>query len=112
MVAALLYCSGFQYSGCMVNHVDIAPPFAGLLFGISNTAATLPGFMAPYAIGKLTTNVSARLYYDYREAYSYTMTYREAYSYTMTYREVYSYTMTYREAYSYTMTIGKFTLIL
>ena len=41
----------------MVNHVDIAPPFAGLLFGISNTAATLPGFMAPYAIGRLTTNV-------------------------------------------------------
>ena len=49
--------SGFQYSGCMVNHVDIAPPFAGVLFGISNTVATIPGIAAPYAIGIITENV-------------------------------------------------------
>ena len=50
--------SGFQYSGCMVNHVDIAPPFAGTLFGISNTVATIPGILAPYAIGRITVDVS------------------------------------------------------
>ncbi|ELU10872.1 hypothetical protein CAPTEDRAFT_113983 [Capitella teleta] len=46
--------SGFQYPGVMVNHVDVAPPFAGTLFGISNTLATLPGILAPYAIGVIT----------------------------------------------------------
>ena len=50
--------SGFQYPGCMVNHVDIAPPFAGILFGISNTCATIPGVLAPYAIGRITAKVS------------------------------------------------------
>jgi len=48
--------SGFQYPGVMVNHVDIAPPFAGVLFGISNTVATLSGVFAPYVIGVITTN--------------------------------------------------------
>jgi len=50
--------SGFQYSGCMVNHLDIAPPFAGVLFGITNTLASLPGFLAPYTVGKITTTQS------------------------------------------------------
>jgi len=50
--------SGFQYPGVMVNHVDIAPPFAGVLFGISNTVATLSGVFAPYVVGRLTINSS------------------------------------------------------
>jgi len=49
--------SGFQYPGLMVNHADIAPPFAGVLFGIANTVATLSGIFAPYAVGLLTTHV-------------------------------------------------------
>ncbi len=55
--------SGLQYAGFIVNHVDIAPPFAGILFGISNTAATLPGILAPYAIGVITADVSICAYY-------------------------------------------------
>ena len=52
-------CIGFHYgAGVMVNHADVAPKYASLLFGISNTFATLPGFLAPYAIGQMTTNVS------------------------------------------------------
>ncbi len=51
--------SGFQYPGCMVNHVDIASPFAGILFGISNTFATIPGFVAPYVVGVITVDVSS-----------------------------------------------------
>ncbi|KAK2181869.1 hypothetical protein NP493_378g02034 [Ridgeia piscesae] len=56
MLAIAVGFSGFQYGGFLVNHVDIAPRYAGLLFGISNTAATLPGIIAPYTIGKITTN--------------------------------------------------------
>jgi len=42
----------------MVNHADIAPPFAGLLFGVTNTIASIPGVIAPYVVGLLTQNVS------------------------------------------------------
>ncbi|XP_070559139.1 sialin-like [Ptychodera flava] len=49
--------SGFQYGGgFLVNHVDIAPKYAGVLLGITNTTATLSGIIAPYVIGSITTN--------------------------------------------------------
>ena len=32
--------SGFQYGGFIVNHVDIAPRFAGTMFGITNSVHT------------------------------------------------------------------------
>ena len=38
----------------MVSHSKIAPPLAGTLFGLTNTAATLPGVLAPLAVGALT----------------------------------------------------------
>lgn len=47
---------GFQYPGCFVNHADIAAPFAGILFGLSNSCATIPGIIAPYLVGVLTPN--------------------------------------------------------
>ena len=54
---------GFQYGGGFVlNHVDIAPKYAALLFGMSNTVATIPGFVAPIVIGALTPNVSELRY--------------------------------------------------
>lgn len=62
MAVAMLTISigfcGFQYPGCFVNHADIAAPFAGILFGLSNTCATIPGIIAPYLVGKMTPNVS------------------------------------------------------
>ncbi|CAF1320943.1 unnamed protein product, partial [Didymodactylos carnosus] len=33
---------------------DIAPSYAGLVFGISNTFATLPGIISPYIVGAVT----------------------------------------------------------
>ncbi|XP_052770879.1 sialin-like [Mya arenaria] len=49
--------SGCQYgSGFIVNPVDIAPRYAGIIFGISNTTGTLGGFLAPMAIGYLTSD--------------------------------------------------------
>lgn len=47
---------GGIYTGFMVNHVDIAPNFAGTLFGITNGAATIPSFIAPVTVGALTNN--------------------------------------------------------
>ncbi|KAL5022181.1 hypothetical protein ScPMuIL_001336 [Solemya velum] len=47
--------SGFQYGGgFLANPAEIAPKYAGIIFGFSNTVATIPGFMAPLAIGLIT----------------------------------------------------------
>lgn len=34
--------------------------YGGILFGISNTAATIPGMVAPYVAAALTPNVSIK----------------------------------------------------
>ncbi len=57
--------SGFQYSGFVVNHVDIAPRFAGTLFGISNTFATISGIAAPSVAAALTAGVNEQLYANF-----------------------------------------------
>ena len=49
-------------AGYVVNHADIAPKYASLLFGISNTTATIPGFMAPSIIGIITKDVSQKFH--------------------------------------------------
>ncbi|XP_074653837.1 sialin-like isoform X2 [Tubulanus polymorphus] len=50
--------SALNRSGYIVNHVDIAPRFAGVLFGLTNTFATVPGMLAPLAVGQLTKDRS------------------------------------------------------
>ena len=49
---------GFHFSGYFINHGDVAPPYAGTMFGISNTAATIPGILAPYIVASMTPDVS------------------------------------------------------
>ena len=46
--------TGAQYSGWVVNHMDIAPAFAGILFGISNSIAAVTGFLSPVIVGVIT----------------------------------------------------------
>jgi len=46
--------TGIQYSGWIVNHMDIAPMFAGILFGISNSVAAVTGFLSPVIVGIVT----------------------------------------------------------
>ena len=46
-------CGGFYFS-----HPDIAGPFAGSVFGITNTMAQIPGFVNPLLVAYLTPNVS------------------------------------------------------
>lgn len=56
-VVALL-CStvginGFSFSSVNVNHIDIAPNFAGTLMGLTNMVANTMGFLAPLAISHI-----------------------------------------------------------
>nr|CAG4638404.1 EOG090X04X8 [Cyclestheria hislopi] len=50
---------GFAWSGFSVNHLDIAPQYASLLMGISNTVATLPGIVSPSITGYIVQTKSA-----------------------------------------------------
>lgn len=42
---------GFTAGGFIVNHLDIAPRYAGVLMGLSNTAGTIPGIIGVYVSG-------------------------------------------------------------
>lgn len=42
-ITSVLGLAGFARGGFSVNHMDIAPKYAGILMGISNTAGTLAG---------------------------------------------------------------------
>ena len=52
--------SGLALSGVVINHIDIAPRFAGVLMGITNTVANTTGFMVPQVAKALTPNVRQR----------------------------------------------------
>uniref|UniRef100_A0A8C3CYY6 Sialin n=1 Tax=Cairina moschata TaxID=8855 RepID=A0A8C3CYY6_CAIMO len=49
---------GFCTSGYSINHLDIAPSYAGILLGITNSFATIPGMVGPVIAKSLTHNVS------------------------------------------------------
>ncbi|XP_065056237.1 vesicular glutamate transporter 2.1-like [Rhopilema esculentum] len=44
------------WCGFIVNHLDIAPRYASLIFGISNTFATIGGIVSPLVVGFVTTH--------------------------------------------------------
>ena len=61
MQAVALMCGalGFialTWSGFMPNHLEIAPRYADVLMGISNTAGTIPGVVGVYVTGWLVTS--------------------------------------------------------
>ena len=43
--------NGFSESGFLVNPLDIAPAFASVLLGVTNTVATLSGIISPTLSG-------------------------------------------------------------
>lgn len=45
----------FSLSGFTVNHLDIAPKFASVLMGISNTFGTIPGIVSPILTGYIVS---------------------------------------------------------
>jgi ACS family sodium-dependent inorganic phosphate cotransporter len=57
--------SSFAFAGFATNHLDIAPRHAGVIFGISNTAGTLPGIIGVALTGLMveTTGSYASAFY-------------------------------------------------
>uniref|UniRef100_A0A7I4YF61 Sialin n=1 Tax=Haemonchus contortus TaxID=6289 RepID=A0A7I4YF61_HAECO len=48
--------SGLQYSGFVVNYLDIAPSFSGTIMGMGNTISCLAGIVSPIVTSALTPN--------------------------------------------------------
>lgn len=45
--------------GANTNQLDLAPKFAGVLMGITNTANTLPGFIGPQVAKTIAVEVGS-----------------------------------------------------
>ncbi|PVD36709.1 hypothetical protein C0Q70_03695 [Pomacea canaliculata] len=63
-VAVFLVCLslsflGLNRGGFLVNHIDLAPRHAGVIYGISNTVATVSGMVGPIIVGSLAPNGTA-----------------------------------------------------
>lgn len=61
LVVINLILQGAISSGSEVNQTDIAPNFAGTLYGISNAIGSVASLLAPLTAGKLTNNQVKRL---------------------------------------------------
>jgi len=54
-----LFFGGFALAGFAVNHLDIAPRYAGSLMGITNTAGTIPGIVGVLVSGALVDSTGS-----------------------------------------------------
>lgn len=57
LVIASLGISGFQYSGFVVNYLDICPAYAGIVVGIGQTLSCSAGFLSSKLMGYMDTDV-------------------------------------------------------
>ena len=58
-VITIIAGSGIEslaWAGFAINHLDIAPRYASLLFGITNTCATIPNILSPVIVGAVTAD--------------------------------------------------------
>ncbi|KAJ8680086.1 hypothetical protein QAD02_015873 [Eretmocerus hayati] len=53
MLSGLGSLYGAVYAGNQMNHIALAPRYAGTMYGITNAAANACGFLAPYVIGQI-----------------------------------------------------------
>ena len=53
-IAAGMFFFGAHYSACYCNNLDLAPQFAGVVFSITNTVATLAGIVSPIIVDQIT----------------------------------------------------------
>ena len=47
LITLAIGVNGIEVASYIINHIDIAPRFAGLLMGISSTFSTVAGILAP-----------------------------------------------------------------
>jgi ACS family sodium-dependent inorganic phosphate cotransporter len=59
LLTAALGLSGFCFAGFASNHLDISPRHAGAIFGISNTAGTMPGIIGVALTGILVDHTGS-----------------------------------------------------
>lgn len=60
-------CSAMAMAGFNINHIDLAPRYAGILMGITNLVATIPGIVAPLVakvIAKEVCHIIKSVFYD------------------------------------------------
>ena len=50
--------SGMAITGFHINHIDLAPQYAGVLMGITNSVATIPGIIGPLIAKTIAHKVS------------------------------------------------------
>lgn len=65
LLTLALGLGAFSFAGFATNHLDISPQHAGAIFGISNTAATIPGIVGVFLTGYLvdqTGNYASAFY--------------------------------------------------
>lgn len=55
-------CHGAMFSGFVINHMDIAPKFAGTLMAFTNVAGTISGIIVPVFVGSITNNNVSTIY--------------------------------------------------
>ncbi|KAI8127992.1 hypothetical protein FF38_10281 [Lucilia cuprina] len=53
MLAGVGSFAGAVYAGNQMNHISLSPQYAGTMYGITNSAANICGFLAPYIIGTI-----------------------------------------------------------
>ena len=58
--------TGATYAGNQMNHITLSPHYAGTLYGITNAAANVCGFLAPYVVG-LLINGNVSIYTPHQE---------------------------------------------
>ncbi|GFO12046.1 vesicular glutamate transporter 2 [Plakobranchus ocellatus] len=52
------FFAGIQQAGYVANFIDIAPRFAGVMYGVGNSIATVSGILSPIIVGALTSGKS------------------------------------------------------
>ncbi len=66
VMACTVACCGFHNAGIMVNPQDLAPKYAGSVFGVMNTLGALPGFIGVSFVGYiLETTKSWPIVFEY-----------------------------------------------
>lgn len=56
--------AGAVYAGNQMNHIALSPKYAGTMYGITNAAANMCGFLAPYVIGLIIEGRVSKLNYE------------------------------------------------